>query len=347
MPRTARLSVAAVSIALLIGCAQNVNTPEGGGGGGAPAGPNRAPVIGALTANPTSITVTEGRPITLQAVATDPEGETLAYNWTATGGTLNSTTGQLVYWVPPSTPGTYAVSLLVTDGRGASTAGSVNIVVNEQGQAIVGPSAAPTPAPTPSPSPLSVFTVSARTHVFAWQWQRQAIDVRNWGETRVTLESINAPYRSVIIEYEGLLSRQIAIVRAGQTLTLNFRGAAWAYCVGASPVQGRLVMEGAGDRSQVVVVDQVAPLTGGLTIGAPADTDLLVRGGQAFNDTRPRIPFFHMLAVSVSPGLVQYKVLRRGDRIPENAGTTYVGFTDTTDGLGDNQGSWTIEAVPE
>lgn len=344
MPRIARLSVAGVAIALLIGCESSVTVPGGGGGGTAG---NRPPVIGALTANPTSITVTEGRPITLQGVASDPEGDTIAYNWTTTGGTLNSTTGQLVYWVPPTTPGTYVVSLLVTDSRGASTSGSLNIVVNEQGQAVVGPSAAPTPVPTPSPSPVNTYRVNARTNVFAWQWQRQTIDVVDWGETAVTLESINAPYRSVIIEYEGLLSRQIAIIPVGRTLTLNFRGSAWAYCVGPSPVQGRLSLVSPGNPSQVVAVDQIAPLSGGLALSAPTNTNLLVHGGQAFVNTQPRVPFFHMLAVTVTPALVRYKVLRRGDRVPENDGTTYVGFTDTTDGLADNEGSWTIEAVPE
>lgn len=333
---------------VIVGCAANVNAP-GGGGGAPPTGQNRPPVINALTANPTSITVTSGQPLTMQAVASDPDGETIAYNWTATGGTLNTTTGQLVYWVPPVTPGTYAVSVVVTDGRGASTSGSVNIMVNASGTAVVSPhTGSPAPSPTPTPAPVTQYTLNPRTNVFTWDWTRSAVDVRGWGTTVVTVQQLNAPYQSVICEYEGVLSRQIAVIRTGQPLELNFRGTAWVYVVGPSAVSGTVTFNSQG-RSQTVPLTQAVPLTGGLAVSAPPGTNLEVRGGTALNDTDDGIPFFHMLAVSVSANAIRHQVLRQGDQVmrPEAGGTVTVGFTDTVDGLGDNSGSWTIEAIPD
>lgn len=335
-----------LAIALMVGCAANVNAPGGGGGGSNGIQP---PVINALTTNPSSVTVTNGQPLTMQVAASDPNGEALSFNWSATGGTLNSTTGQLIYWVPPSTPGLYSVSVVVTDAHGASTSGSVNVTVNGQGQAVVAPSA-PTapPVPTPAVRPVSAYTVNAQTNVFTWQWQRETIDVRGWGPTQVTLQSINAPYNSVVIEYESVLSRQIAIVSVDHPVVLDLRGSAWAYCVGSAPVSGTLTLSN-GSRSQIVTIDQVAPVSGGQAVSTPPHSQLICRGGEAFNDAATRTPFYQLLAVTLGPDAVRYKVLRPGDRVPasQNGSTTYVGFTDTSDGVSDNAGNWQIEAEPE
>lgn len=316
---------------------------EAGGTGTAP------PVLSGLTSNPSSVTVTEGKPLTIQAVGNDPDGDTLAYNWTATGGTLNTTAGQLVYWIPPSTAGTYAVSVVVTDSRGASTSGSVNVVVSPQGTAVVSPGTpAPTPSATPSATPVSQYVVNAQTNVFVWDWRRFAVDVRGFGDTTVTCDALNAPYDAVIIEYESLVSRQIAIVRRGQAVDLDLRGAAWVYCIGSAPATGSVTFVARG-RRLTVPVRQVSEFNTGLRIDAPTNVRLKVRGGNALNDARNKTRFFHMIAVSVSPTAIRYKVLRPGDRVPHSQGTTnvFVGFTDTSDGLGDNAGNWSIEGLPD
>jgi hypothetical protein len=45
-----------------------------------------------------------------------PNGELLVPSWEAEGGTLSSTTGDTVTWTAPSEPGSYSVTLIVSDG---------------------------------------------------------------------------------------------------------------------------------------------------------------------------------------------------------------------------------------
>jgi len=91
---------------------------------------NHAPVISSLTANPSSIETNQATSII--CTASDPDGDTLTYTWTKTGGTFEgSTTGPSVTWRAPSTQGTYTVSCEVSDGEGGENSDSVNIVVTE------------------------------------------------------------------------------------------------------------------------------------------------------------------------------------------------------------------------
>lgn len=94
------------------------------------------PVISGLTASPTS-TSQPGQAISIQVSAYDPKGENLRYTWSATGGTLSSTTGTLITWKAPSAAGTYIVQVLVTNDSGGSATGTLNIQVNSNGNASV------------------------------------------------------------------------------------------------------------------------------------------------------------------------------------------------------------------
>lgn len=313
---------------------------HGGGGGG---GANSPPVLNALSANPTSTLVTSGQPITLQAQASDPDGDTLSYDWSSTGGTLSSTAGQLVYWLPPSTPGTYVVSLAVTDSHGLTTSGSVNVVVDTQGQVTVSPAPSrPAPSPSPTPAPIARLEVHSRSNVFAWDWHRGAIDVHGWGPSQVALQSISAPYTEAIVEYESVLARQIALVPLNRPVTLDLRGTAWVYVVGTSPCDGVLSLAAPGHQASVSVTQVVSPLAG-LPVQIAPDDRLVVEGGQAYNDVRNHVLFYDILAVSLSATSVSYQMLRAGDQVVQMPGTQlYLGFTDTSDGLADNQGAWTL-----
>jgi len=78
--------------------------------------PNQPPTITSLTANPENVAA--DLPSTVTLVASDPENDPLTCSWTADGGTLSSTTGcGSVTWTAPSTPGTYTVSVSVTDNK--------------------------------------------------------------------------------------------------------------------------------------------------------------------------------------------------------------------------------------
>lgn len=66
---------------------------------------------------------------TVRAEARDPQGEALSYEWSATGGTLYSTTGRLVLWEAPLNPGNYSVRVKVRNGKDKHAEASVTIGV--------------------------------------------------------------------------------------------------------------------------------------------------------------------------------------------------------------------------
>ncbi len=76
---------------------------------------NNYPVVNSLEAatdwvTPSSITE-------VKCVALDTDGDRLAYTWSATGGGISGA-GPVATWVAPGTPGTYVVTVAVTDGKG-------------------------------------------------------------------------------------------------------------------------------------------------------------------------------------------------------------------------------------
>jgi hypothetical protein len=87
---------------------------------------NNPPQISSLTATPT--TVVTGGNSTIRCTASDPNGDTLAYSWTCTGGSISGT-GSTVTWRAPSTAGTYTVTVIVSDGKGGTATRSVSITV--------------------------------------------------------------------------------------------------------------------------------------------------------------------------------------------------------------------------
>lgn len=88
---------------------------------------NQSPQISALT--PSTTTVAPGGATTVTCSASDPEGDSLTYAWSAASGTLSSMSGNPVTWTAPSTPGTYTITCVAADGWGGSVQKSTNVVV--------------------------------------------------------------------------------------------------------------------------------------------------------------------------------------------------------------------------
>jgi hypothetical protein len=76
---------------------------------------NKAPVIIGLEAEKVNLCVAESCP--LRVIAYDPDEDDLSYFWSATDGDISGD-GQTAVWTAPHTPGTYQVSVKVTDGGG-------------------------------------------------------------------------------------------------------------------------------------------------------------------------------------------------------------------------------------
>ncbi|MEN6521843.1 MAG: PA14 domain-containing protein [Armatimonadota bacterium] len=89
---------------------------------------NEPPVISDLTADPNSVKT--GETSNLTAVATDPDGDELTYSWSASGGSIQSSTGNTAVWKAPSTADGCTVTVSVSDGNNPAVTKSVAITVD-------------------------------------------------------------------------------------------------------------------------------------------------------------------------------------------------------------------------
>jgi len=96
---------------------------------------NRPPLIGDILAHPRKIDL--GMQSTIQCIASDPDGETLAYAWSAPSGTISGS-GAFVTWTAPSVEGYYQVRCTVTDTSGSKAVDSIGIVVRDFSQSQTG-----------------------------------------------------------------------------------------------------------------------------------------------------------------------------------------------------------------
>jgi len=91
---------------------------------------NHPPVIGSLTAERTAIV--EAGSTSIECVASDPDGDELTYEWTATGGEISGQ-GSTITWEAPNSCADYVVTITVTDGRGGEASEELGIEVRKSG----------------------------------------------------------------------------------------------------------------------------------------------------------------------------------------------------------------------
>jgi hypothetical protein len=140
VPGWAVAVIVIVVIAVIAGIAVGVVMAMSGG----EEAENQAPSITSLTAYPDSLA--PGEASTVTCVASDPDGDTLSYVWTATGGTVSGT-GDTITWIAPPVAKGYMVRVNVSDGNGGTDHDSVPVIVE-----IVVPTPTPTTVPTPTPT---------------------------------------------------------------------------------------------------------------------------------------------------------------------------------------------------
>ena len=78
---------------------------------------NNPPQINSLIAD--AVWILPSGSLNLTCDASDPDGDELSYEWTATGGDVTGT-GAVVIWTAPEEVGVYQVAVVVTDGNGSS-----------------------------------------------------------------------------------------------------------------------------------------------------------------------------------------------------------------------------------
>jgi len=87
---------------------------------------NIPPAIASLTPSATNVAPEES--CTISCVASDDDGDTLTYEWSATGETIPGE-GNTVTWTAPATEGMYTISVTVSDGQGGTAGASCEITV--------------------------------------------------------------------------------------------------------------------------------------------------------------------------------------------------------------------------
>lgn len=87
---------------------------------------NQDPNIVSLTGIPSDIDIFEES--TINCVADDPDGDSLAFTWTAASGSISGI-GSNISWTAPGQAGTYSVKCRVSDGNGGFAEDSLDISV--------------------------------------------------------------------------------------------------------------------------------------------------------------------------------------------------------------------------
>jgi hypothetical protein len=131
---------------------------------------NQRPVLTSLTASPSRVDV--GQTTTVSALASDPDGDALSFQWSATGcsGRIEDSTSLSARFTPDALPsgdacGSCRLSFLATDRHGAQAHGSLGLCVG--------------PSPTVSRAPHVVETHASATTVGSGG-QHVQLSVRAW-----------------------------------------------------------------------------------------------------------------------------------------------------------------------
>lgn len=88
---------------------------------------NRNPVINEIVLSSTTIKISQQYDVT--ANATDPDGDSLTYKWTTSGGAINNDAANPMKWTAPAAAGSYTITVKVTDGKGGEATQSKDVSV--------------------------------------------------------------------------------------------------------------------------------------------------------------------------------------------------------------------------
>ncbi|MFP4250835.1 MAG: Ig-like domain-containing protein [Armatimonadota bacterium] len=127
---TAILSFVAIAALLVFsGCGGGGGDGNGNGTTPTPPPDNDPPQIQSVTAPDTAF---PGSAVSIEANATDPDGDSLTYAWTASDGAIDGS-GASVTWTAPVDSGDVDITVTVTDGNQGQAEETVTITVEDIG----------------------------------------------------------------------------------------------------------------------------------------------------------------------------------------------------------------------
>jgi hypothetical protein len=143
---------------------------------------NRSPIIASIVANPT--TLSTGAVSAITCSASDPDGDTLSYLWSAASGTISGA-GSTINWTAPASSSTYVISVTVSDGHGASVQASTTVAATRGNIAPVITSVVPNPIAI-STGEVSAITCTASDSdddALTYMWSAASGTISGTGST--------------------------------------------------------------------------------------------------------------------------------------------------------------------
>ncbi|MCI0570670.1 MAG: putative Ig domain-containing protein [Myxococcaceae bacterium] len=176
-----------------------------GCGGGERPPSNRLPALGGVSALPES--VSSGSTVSLEATASDADGDELTYTWTqepaSPAGSFSDPAARAPTWTAPTVSASqrFTLEVAVSDGHGGSATGRTTVDVsppapgNRAPTLSAGPSAAPSPAQEQQSVALSVTATDPDGDALTYAWTQldPATPTGSFSSTSVANPTWTAP----------------------------------------------------------------------------------------------------------------------------------------------------------
>ena len=136
---------------------------------------NHAPAISSVAPSP--MTVAPNASSTIICTASDADGDTLSYAWSAGGGTISGA-GNAATWTAPAEEGVYSISVTVSDGKGGTITGGASVTVEapaaNHAPVITSLTSNPISVAPNANASLSCFATDADSDTLSYSWNASA-----------------------------------------------------------------------------------------------------------------------------------------------------------------------------
>ena len=140
---------------------------------------NRQPIIASLEPEPEWVTPSGS--LQVVCTASDPDGDELSYNWSASAGEVTGD-GDTATWVAPPSEDSYSVAVVVTDGHGGQVMAYVTITVRTNNPPTITSLTADAKWTTPSGSLRVTCTASDLDgDELSYEWSTSGGDISGTG----------------------------------------------------------------------------------------------------------------------------------------------------------------------